>query len=348
MNVAQICRRALLDSDAIQIDLTSHRFFTQLELLSWANDAKDWIERALYQSHQDYNLVFRTSASGSLRWDGETYAHSSFQLNTARTYTLPPDIMSLRSIRSAAASARRFDHLDISDPYFRDLENRTDVVDPIYWDVVGDRTLVIANPLASGTLDIVISYIGRSRKLRVSDTPGTVAVTQDSTAAVGTSTTWVDQELAIPAELIVSTSTAAPIIVSQTSGLVYVDPSAIYPPIATFVSDTSITLAGNWLIGSLTGRGHMVASVPSLPAEYIYLTVEYVKAKCLEKGGKPNSDKAMAEVMGRITAIGTEFSQRVDAAGKTGTLAPDARPGQSWAAGLQPGQLRASQSGGRQ
>lgn len=348
MNVAQILRAALYLVDGVNIDDTTHRFFTQTELLAWANDGKDWIERALYQAHQDYNLVYRDSTTGSLRWDGETYAHSSLQLSTGRTYTLPPDVMVMRSIRTTTASATRFEHLDMSDPYFRDVENRTDVTNPVYWDVVGTRTLVLANPLSGGT-HVVIGYVGRSRKLRISSTPGTVETTQDSATVTGTSTTWVDQELATPAELLVSTDTAAPKIVSQTSGGVWVDPSAIYPPISTFGSDTSITLSGNWLTASLAaGRGHMVASVPSLPAEYIYLVTEYVKAKCLEKGNRPGAKEAMAETMGRIAAIGSEFSQRIDAAGKAGPVVPDTRPGQSWSTGLTPGQLRPSQSGGRQ
>lgn len=342
MNVAQIVRQALFEVDAIDITLTSHRFFTQQELLAWANDAKDRIERVLYQSREDYGLVFRTSATGSLRWDGETYAHSGFQLTTARTYTLPPDVMVMRSIRSAAASARRFEHLDVSDPYFRDLENRTDIVDPIYWDVVGERTLVIANPLTASTLDIMIGYIARSRRLRVSDTPGTVAVTQNSAAAVGTSTTWTQQELSPPAELIVSTSAAAPIIVSQTAGLVYVDPSAIYPPITTVGSDTTITLAGLWLTGSLTGRGHMVASVPNLPWDYLYLVKEYVKAKCLEKGSHPKADGAMKEVLGLIQAIGGPQSGRGDAEGRLAKKAADLQPGALWKS-VTPGGMAGSQ-----
>jgi len=336
-------RQALFEADAVDIAGTTHRFFTQIELLAWANDAKDRIERVLYQSRQDYGLVFRTSASGSLRWDGETYAHSGFQLNTARTYTLPPDVMVMRSIRSAAASARRFEHLDLSDPYFRDLENRTDVTDPIYWDVVGDRTLVIANPLASGTLDIMIAYVGRSRKLRVSDTPGTVTTTQDSAAVPGASTTWVDQELALPSELLVSTTTAAPVIVSQTSGLVYVDPSAIYPPISVFVSDTSITLAGTWLTTSLAaGRGHMVASVPPIPVEYFHLITGYVKAKCLEKGSHPKADGAMKEVLGLIDAVGGPLTVRETAEGRLGKRSPDGQPGQLWR-GMSPGGMTGAQ-----
>lgn len=343
LNVAQICRRALFDVDAINNDGTSHRYWTQAELISWANDAKDWIEKALYTSRQDYNLVFRVSTDGNLRWDGETYAPSSFQLTTARTYTLPPDLMVLRRIRSSAASAsRRFEHLDISDPYFRDLENRTDVTNPIYWDVVGERTLVLANPLASGTLDIQIAYVQRSRQLRVYTT-GTVTTTQDSATVTGSSTLWVDNELATPAALIAAASgTTPPRIVSQTAADPMVDPSALYPPISAFASDTSLTLLGNWLTAGLTGVGYMVASIPQLPHEYIYLVTEYVAAKAAMKGRQVGAADKLGAVLQKINAIGSPMSERQDAASRIGPPLKDAQPGQSFL-DRQPGGMGAPQ-----
>lgn len=290
MNCAQAIRLALLNAHMVAINQTTSAQFTQAELLSWANDAKDKIEKRLRTVHQDYNLVFRSSTDASFRWDGFTYAPSNFQLvSGTQSYTLPPDVLEVRRIRAITAGeeARGFRHEDLSSPEFVSKERLDALADnttggELLWDIVGERTLRLAQSPET-TLDIEIAYIPRSRRLQVYTT-GTVTPTQDSATIPGASTLWVDDEVNPFADILISTTTGAPQIVTQTAGLVYVDPSRTYNPIASIESDTSLTLHGAWLTATLAaGRGYMIASRFPFPVEFAHLAADWVSYRILKK-----------------------------------------------------------------
>lgn len=307
INTAQVIRKALYDIDAVAADETTPLVLTQRELLTWANRGKDLVERAIRANQQDFNLVTRQSDDSTFRWEGYTYAPSSFQLlTTTTTYDLPPDLIELRAIRAVTSGEewRQFEHKKITHPLFVQEQKAgatSTTGSAIYWDVVGERTLQLARS-PDTTLDIEISYVARTRRLRLYTT-GTVATTQNSAAVVGTSSQWVIEALYTPAELIVSSDTAAPKIASVISGGVWVDPSAIYSPVSSITSDTAITLHGLWLPASLTGRGYMFATVPELPLEHRDAVAEYVSMCALKKLGRPYADRAESLKMALADAI---------------------------------------------
>ena len=214
---------------------------------------------------------------------------SDFGLTTtARSYTLPPDLLILRRIRALTVGeeARKFRHVDLSHPDFVAAEQvaSTDTVSgEILWDQTGERTLRIQGP-PDTALDIELAYIPRSRKLQIYTT-GTVVATQDSTTLTGTSTLWVDNEVNPFAEFIEGGSASlAPKVASQTTGGTWVDPSRYYNWISTITSDTAGTLMGNWLTTTIGATvGYMIASRFPFPPEHAHLVADYVAHKCLRK-----------------------------------------------------------------
>lgn len=311
MNLAQILRAALFDANVVHLDGTTHPFVTLPELTAWAQEGHALLYGKLRQANQDYGLVTRLSTDADLRWNGIVYDPSSFGLTTtARTYTLPPDLIELRQIRSVTSGEedRIFRFLDFSDPQMVEqalVESTTTNESTIYYDIVGDRTLRLAQP-PDVALDIELSYIARPHRLFLYST-GTISITQGTSAATGTSSEWVIEELATPCELIVSSGAVAPKVVSQTSTDPFVDPSALYPPISAFGSDTALTFLGTWLKASVTTKAYTLASVPSLPPDWQWLLVRWVTAmlKWKDSGANP------ADRPGVDTMVGSEMMPAV-------------------------------------
>lgn len=290
MNVAQAIRRALFDCNVVLQNGTTTPGLVQAELLAWADEAKDKIEKVLRTNDQDYNLVIRASTDADLRWEGINYDPSDFGLTTtARSYTLPPDMLLLRRIRSLTTGEehRQFRHVDLSHPDFvagEQVASTTTTSGEIMWDIVGERTLRIHTP-PDVALDIEIAYVPRSRKLRLYNT-GTISVTIDTATVTGVSTLWVDDNVDAFAELIGGTSATAtpPRVVSQTSTDPFVDPSRFYNAVSTIASDTSLTLIGNWLTSTLAaGTGYLLASRFPFPVEHSHLVSDWVAYRTLKK-----------------------------------------------------------------
>lgn len=283
MNIAQILRLALLNAEAVNIDGTTHRFVTEAELLAWAQTGHNKLLAKLRQTHEDYGLVFRNSTDSAFRWNGITYAPSSFALTTsARTYTLPPDLVTLRRIRviTSGEEGRTFQHKDLATPEALELarvESTETEEGTILWDVVGERTLLLMRP-PDVALDLEIGYIARPTLLRLYST-GTVSTTQNDDGVTGASSpNWVINELTAPLELMIATGSTAPKIVTQTASDPVVDPSALYSPVLSIDSDTALTLAGNWLPASVSTKAYLLASVPSVPPDWHWLLVRWVTA----------------------------------------------------------------------
>lgn len=308
MNIAQVLRLALFDAEAVNLDGTTHRFLVEVELLAWAQQGHHLLYAKLRQANQDYGLVTRNSTDADLRYHGVTYDPSSFGLTTtARTYTLPPDLIELRQIRAITSGyeERLFEHVDLSSPTMVDQirsESTATVEGTIYWDVVGERTLKLAQP-PDVALDIEISYISRPRQLFLYST-GTISTTQNAAGATGgSSPNWVINELAPPCELMIATGSVAPKIVSATATDPFVDPSALYSPVLSIDTDTTLTLAGPYLPASVSTKAYLLASVPSVPLEWQWVLVRWVVAMIRWKiAGSPieelpNFNTIMAEAM---------------------------------------------------
>jgi len=173
----------------------------------------------------------------------------------------------------------------MNDPEFIELRGSSNPQRvELLWDIVGERTLFVANP-PSSTVGIEIIYLAKSPRLRTYNT-GTVTITQDTATVTGASTLWLDDEVSPTmqnSEIIVSTNTTPPAVVSQTTGLTYVDPNAIYQQISGITSDTAATLQGNWLTATVTSVGYILASRVEFPEEHIHALADYVSHRCMVK-----------------------------------------------------------------
>jgi hypothetical protein len=307
VNIAQVLRLALYDAEAVNLDSTTHRFLVESELLAWAQEGHHLLYAKLRQANQDYGLVTRLSTDADLRWHGITYDCSTFGLTTtARTYILPPDLIELRQIRAITSGeeARQFEFRDMADPFVVEQirAELTATGGTIYYDVVGERTLRLPQP-PDVAMDIEISYIARPRSLFLYST-GTVSTTQNAAGVTGASTpNWVINELAPPCELMIATGAVAPKIVSATSTDPFVDPSALYSPVSSIDTDTTLTLAGAYLPASVSTKAYLLASVPSVPLEWQWVIVRWVVAMIRWKIANspvqelPNFDTIMAASM---------------------------------------------------
>lgn len=286
MNVAQLIRRALLDANAVRQDGTTKALFTQAELLSWAQDGTDILDKALRNAYQDYGVLLRTSTDSSFRWDQEIFAMTGLQISSSsKSYTLPPDFLRLKSITptTSGQESLKFTHLDMSEGQYIQLDTATNPQETtIHYDIHGARTLRIPNPPSTAT-DIRIAYVARSRKMRIYAT-GTLNLTQDSTGVVGTSSEWTIEDLYVPMEIIPNTTdTNTVVIVSQTSTDIFVNPSTVYPVVESFTDDTNLVLEGTWLPATDTSAPYLIASVPPIPVEHHFLITKYIEAQIYSK-----------------------------------------------------------------
>ena len=310
MNCAQACRLALYNANLILQNDTTSPLYTQRELLTWANEASNKIEKALRTNDEDFNLLVRSSTDGDFRWDGMNYDPSDFGLTTtARSYTLPPDVLVLRRIRALTTGeeARKFRHVDLSHPDFVAAEQvaSTDTTaGEILWDQTGERTLRIQAP-PDTALALELAYIPRSRKLQIYTT-GTIAVTTDTAVLTGTSTLWIDNEVNPFAEFLEGGAAGlTPKVASQTTGGTWVDPSRFYNWVSGFTTDTAGTLIGNWLTTTISaGTGYMIAGRFPFPPEHAHLVSDYVAFKALTKvrsadqvGFKESFDAGLEELI---------------------------------------------------
>ena len=288
MNVAQIARLALLNVDAVLINGTTNRLYTQAELLAWANQGKEQIETILRQARANYQVSILSSTSTDTRFNRWFYDTASLQFTgtTSNSHELPPNFIALKNIyvTTDANADLEFQYMDPSDPYWISLLKDTNPQrSTIMYTILGERTLYVANP-PSATVDCEIYYIAKSPWLRVYTT-GSITLTQDSSTLTGASTLWTDDEVSTNSEIIIGqAASVAPAFATQTSGLVYVDPSETYARIATLTSDIAGTLSGTWLTANVAaGTGYMIASRTEFPEEHDHALADYVAHRCMVK-----------------------------------------------------------------
>lgn len=297
-NVAQCIRLALFQADAVDQADTTDPLFRLPELLSWATQASWDAEAELRRAKEDFGLLTLQSNDTAYRWGGITYNPAVLQLtSTSARIMLPPDLLTLKSIRciTAGYDTLTFREVDMSAREFKQAQSYgfqggTSDSELLY-DVVGENTLVLPYP-PSTTLDIEISYIGRSAPLQIYNT-GTVTVVNTDATVAGAGTTWVADELLLNLELILSADATDPKVVSSTTGGTWVDPSVHYYPVQSITNDTSLELAGAWLLPGAAGRGYLLASVPAVPPEHHQQIVDGIAARIKFKAENRGSDSYM-------------------------------------------------------
>jgi len=302
MNIAQIIRLALFNADAVNLDGTTHRQITQPECIAWANEGRAKLEKHLRNINEDYLAIVLQSDDTDFRFRKETFDVSTLKYDGTATASqvykrLPPDCVKIKRIRPITTGQEHitFTHMDSADPYFRDLQTSSNPqrVD-VYWDIMGEGTLVAANPPNVAT-DIELTYIARSLPLHIYGT-GTVDLTKGAATVTGNSTLWEDNEVlywAQNADLITSTTkTEVPTIIgTTTANILWVDPEAEYLPINAITSDTSATLLGNYLQTSIATCTYMIASSTNLRIEDNWALVDWVTFRIAAKIG--HSTKAL-------------------------------------------------------
>lgn len=290
MNVAQICRQALFESGLVLSSGATSPYVTEDELLRWANEGRDELEKQLRAAEQDYLWVTRNSADSDYDWENETYDPSDFALTgttTTHTYTLPPDLLILKEIRVTTSGQQevRFQQKDHASPDFQSLIRSTSPPrDLIYWDLVGERTIYYANPSAVA-LALQLSYIQRSPKLRY-HTTGTITTIQASTLVEAAGTpNWLINDLDNAGTVEIGfgpgTWAAVPEIAGTTGP--YVDIEVREWPIASFTDDDTLVLKSKFRDTAISAKYYYIASVPAVPSEHHHMIVTYVKMKIQEK-----------------------------------------------------------------
>src|SRR3990172_11433604 len=323
MKIAFVIRRALIDAGVVRQNGTSSGRFTQADMLAWANDAQNLIEAAWRKSGKDYNLVTRESDDGSFTFENTTYNNSSYQLlSTTRTYTLPPDLITLKRIRAITSTYREyiFTPLDVNHPVFRSLE---DADNPggseVYWDVIGRRTLRISHPMPA-TCDIEVMYNARLPKLYIYTVSGIQAswTIDDATITIESGALFIDQRLTLPAEIIFNSALgdANPVTMSQTSTDDFVVPSARTGtnqgwPIDSFTDDVTLELAATMPLATETSIGWLVASAPQYLEDHSHLVIKYLVSKVKsEIGDTKGAQEAMAEFRAEMKAFDYDIARR--------------------------------------
>ena len=151
--------------DAIRayLDEATASFWTQAQLLIFANRAKDRVASEVRKLRHVYFTVTRSSTDGSLTILAETYLASSFAIVAGtRTYTLPPDFMSMQLIETITSGYEdvRFVYRPLNHPDMRSALAYVGNIAPstFYFTISGERTLRVVPP-SDTALDLRITYI---------------------------------------------------------------------------------------------------------------------------------------------------------------------------------------------
>ena len=163
-NEARRTGTQLLAAIRANLDESSAAFWTDANLYKFITRAAHAVATEVRRLKADYFLISRLSTDGSVTILGETYATSSFAIVAGtKQYTLPPDLLELKSIEVITSGYEdvvfHFGK-DMNSPEFRGRRTLTTNQSPslFYADVVGERTLLLSH--ASDTaLDLRLWYV---------------------------------------------------------------------------------------------------------------------------------------------------------------------------------------------
>jgi hypothetical protein len=287
------------------------------------------MEAAWRKSGKDYNLVTRESDDGSFTFENETYNNSGYQLLVdTLSYTLPPDLITLKRIRTLTATYRdtvSFTPLDVSHPVWRAYEDTDVQGGEIYWDITGRRTLRLSHSVPA-TLEIELMYNARLPVLWVH--PGRASnvadVTLDSATvntSGGTVTAFLTDRLSTPAEIIFASDAGSshPIVMGQTAGVDFITGTRTGTgqarPIESFDDANTLTLEATWPYATDTSIGYLIASAPAYLEDHYHLMVAYLVQKIKAKMGDARAEgTARAGLQQGMRDFDYDISKRADEA----------------------------------
>jgi hypothetical protein len=291
MNVAQIVRLAAYQAKAVKQSLAFGPSVLLHELYALANDANQKIEQSLRAMGDDYfvrPMNSLTDVTAQLIMGISYTPSTSLRLAAAaRDTTLPPDFLSLRSIRCVTPGYEdtRFNQEDITNPHFQALLRDTNQASPgddLYYDIGGERKFYLAQPLSTA-LDIEILYVARTKRLSAYST-GTVTVVDASTGVVGAGTVWLSGSPFDSNYLDIhfgATGVATVPIAEPDYEYDYVNRGRV----ATIGSDIAIIMAAGKAGALAAGTGYLLASVPVIPEDFHWGIADYVTARILMSDG---------------------------------------------------------------
>jgi hypothetical protein len=136
-------------------------FWSDDQMVEAINRAKDRVWMEVKRLKDDYLLSSPRSTDGTMSILGASYAATNFRLVAGTTeYYLPFDVAEVKLIEVITSSYEwvRFSHRDLND--MRGLRETTENQSPgtVYFDLVAERTLVIAPPLDT-SLDLRLWYV---------------------------------------------------------------------------------------------------------------------------------------------------------------------------------------------
>lgn len=291
MNLAQILRLAEYQAKAVKQSLAIGPSIFTHELVALANDGNQKIEQALRAMGDDYFVRRMNSLTDitAQKIMGISYTPStSLRLAVStRPFSLPPDFLSLKSIRcvSSGYEDTRFHQEDITDQHFQALLRDTNQAGPgedLYYDITGERTFYLAQDLSTA-LDIEIAYVARSKRLVIYST-GTMSVTDATTAVTGVGTVWSSGTPFDSDYLDIHFGA------SGVGTLPVAEPGYDYDyvargRVASIATDLTLTLAANKAGTLAAGTGYLLASVPMIPEDFHLGIADYVTARILMADG---------------------------------------------------------------
>lgn len=144
-------------------DEPSASFWSESQLTSYINRAKDRVWQEVNKLRDDYFALDRTSLDGTVTIFGASYATSSFAIVAGtRTYSLPPDMNTIRLIECITSTYEdvSFAYRGLDHPDMIAARAIVDRMPPtcFYFHVLSERTLTIA-PLSDTALDLRLIYI---------------------------------------------------------------------------------------------------------------------------------------------------------------------------------------------
>jgi hypothetical protein len=316
LNLEQICRLAAYQAAEVRQAGTLGPALPIAVLRSWANDANMEAEKLIRQVREDYFtkvMASTTATATKIRGVDYTPSTSLVMSTTSNRITLPPDFLTLKSIRciTAGYEGTHFEHLDLAHPEFQAQLKSTGTYSGaggFFYDIIGDRTLWFV-PSLSANLDIEIVYVARTAQLHYYAT-GTIAVTNATVAVAGTTVAWL-----VPKNF----DDGYLDIVMGASGVATIptpDPAAVYDGIVrsrvlSIDTDDDLTLASAKSGTLAAGTGYYLSSIPQLPEEAHYGLVDFVTCRILATlGAMPRADWFMARFKDRVGGIVTSAARR--------------------------------------
>lgn len=330
MNIAQIIRRALIETNQVLADGTSNPLITQNELLAAAQDCMKKMFFVLKHSDANWDVAILDSTDSAFNFERSTYTATSSLVLAASTrdYTLPPDFFAMQYIRAISTAQQHieFVYLDFDDPLFlkilraEHLTTGSSTPDLFYYTIYGDRTLRFAN-FPGGAFDIEIGYQARTPFLWIYDGAGSAAVTQDDATVTFSAGTLAISGLTIPAEIMFNSTGAAahPVTLStdSTATFITVAPYEVGAtgiqgpwPIDSFTDDTNLELQQTWPYSTDSSLGYILCAAPPMLRTHARVALDYLRWYIFDRVGSPKANEALQKHEQGMQEMTTDMSVR--------------------------------------